>query len=98
MFRTGETPRMLARTWGMVLQRGTLIAVLVGVEIALLFMMAQAVNPAFRTPWQMQTLRDLHTNFGVPDPHAESATELGKTYKFNVGAQPEVTVDIGYAD
>jgi hypothetical protein len=80
----------------MVLQRGTFIAVLVGVEIALVFMMAQAVNPAFRTPWQMQTYHDLQQTFGTAG--AGSPSSLGTKYAFTVGAQPEVTVDIGYAD
>ena len=96
MFQPRETRRTVARTWGMVLQRGTLIAVLVGVEIALVFMMAQAVNPAFRTPWQMQTMHDFQGTFGTAA--AGDPSPLGTKYNFTVGEQPEVTVDIGYAD
>jgi hypothetical protein len=69
-----------------VIQRGTLIAVLIGVEVALVAMMAQAISPGAQAPWH-----DAATN------HPGSA-EAGADYAFHTGPQPEVTVDIGYAD
>jgi Putative adhesin len=68
-----------------VIQRGTLIAVLIGVEIALVVMMAQAISPGASAPWH-----DAASN----QPSSGRAAD----YTFHTGPQPEVTVDIGYAD
>ena len=70
------------------IQRGTLIAVLIGVEVALVAMMAQAISPGAQAPWH-----DAATS------QSQSSGE-GRTadYAFHTGPQPEVTVDIGYAD
>jgi hypothetical protein len=67
-----------------VIQRGTLIAVLIGVEVALVAMMAQAISPGS----QAASMPNLHRSAG----HGAAA------YTFTAGAHPEVTVDIGYAD
>lgn len=70
------------------IQRGTLIAVLIGVEVALVAMMAQAISPGSPTSSRDTTLHDFH------GPAAHGAAD----YSFTTGAHPEVTVDIGYAD
>lgn len=70
------------------IQRGTLIAVLVGVEVALVAMMAQAISPGSQGTAHDAAMR----NFHGPTGHGAAA------YTFTAGAHPEVTVDIGYAD
>jgi len=69
-----------------VIQRGTLIAVLIGVEVALVAMMAQAISPGASAPWH-----DAASN-------QSSGSGRAADYSFHTGPQPEVTVDIGYAD
>lgn len=72
------------------IQRGTLIAVLIGVEVALVAMMAQAISPGAQAPWHDAAMRQFHRASG-PGAHAAD-------YVFTTGAHPEVSVDIGYAD
>jgi hypothetical protein len=70
--------------------RTTLIAVLVGVEFALVAMMVQAISPAARAPW------DDVSAFRFPGP-AESTSAFDH-YAFAAGLSPNLTVDIGLAD
>jgi hypothetical protein len=72
-------------------QRGTLIAALVGVEIALVVMMVQAIHPGARALWHDAALREFHGSVGHASGDATN-------YAFTTGAHPEVTVDIDYAD
>jgi hypothetical protein len=73
-----------------VIQRGTLIAVLIGVEVALVAMMAQAISPGAQAPWHDAAMQ----HFRPPSGTGAHAAD----YTFTTGAHPEVTVDIGYAD
>jgi hypothetical protein len=74
-------------------QRGTLIAVLVGIELALVVMMIQAVHPGNAAPWHAAAMRGFHGPIG----HERSRNGSSK-YAFTAGANPSVTVDIAYAD
>jgi hypothetical protein len=71
-----------------VIQRGTLIAVLIGVEVALVAMMAQAISPGSQASSHDAAMHDFH------GPAAHGAAD----YSFATGTHPEITVDIGYAD
>jgi hypothetical protein len=74
-------------------QRGTLIAVLVGIELALVVMMIQAVHPGNSAPWHAAAMRGFHGPIG----HERSGSGVSN-YAFTTGANPSVTVDIAYAD
>jgi hypothetical protein len=72
-------------------QRGTLIAVLVGVEIALVVMMAQSLNPGTRSPWHDAAMRDVQKG-----PAAD--VQATAKYAFVTSGEPTVVVDVGLAD
>src|SRR6202044_2217151 len=74
------------RTWGMV-PRATVIAVLIGVEIALLYGMAVAVSGGASVP---------PIGFGGPS-HGDSVTAF-TPQSFVAGVHPSLAIDVGMAD
>jgi hypothetical protein len=87
MFRR-ETPPPLGRTWGMV-PRATLIAVLVGIELALVFAMVVAMGggpQAHYGSWP-----------GAP-AGAAALTPETPPLTFPAGEHPALAVDVGMAD
>lgn len=71
--------------------RATLIAVLVGVEIALVVMMVQAMSPGMHGSRHEAGAAEFHS------PLARSS-ESASNYAFSTGVHPHLIVDIDYAD
>src|SRR5580692_10254902 len=84
-----ETPPRLGRTWGMV-PRATLIAVLVGIEMALVFAMVVAMGggpAAHPAVWP-----------GAPAGSASVVTPQTAPLLFRTSDHPQLAIDVGLAD
>ena len=90
VFRSGETRIALVRTWSMI-PRATLIAVLVGVEIALVVMMIQAITPGMHGSRHVASAGEFHGPVG-------RSSDSASNYVFTTGGHSHVIVDIDYAD